>query len=65
MMKRSFAEIDSARHVGDHQAALYSIKESIESLQKEGCPICVQDIDQYYSACMTVTNLRKNMQVSV
>ena len=65
MMKRSFAEIDSARHMSCHQEALYSIKESIESLQKEDCPICIQDIDQYYRACVTVTNFHKNMQVSV
>ena len=65
MMKRSFAEIDSMRHVSDNQEALYSIKESIQSLENEVCPICVQDIDQYYNACAIVTNLHKNMQVSL
>ena len=65
MIKRSFAEIDSTRHINDNQEALCSIKESIEFLQKEDCPICVQDIDQYYSSCATVINFHKNMQVSV
>ncbi len=65
MMKRSFAEIDSTRHINDHQEALYSIKESIESLQIEDCPICIQDINQYYSACANVKHFHKNMQVSV
>lgn len=64
MMKRSFAEIDSTRHINDHQEALYSINKSIESLQTEDCPICIQDINQYYSACAAVMKFHKTMQVS-
>jgi superfamily II RNA helicase len=65
MIKRSFAEIDTTRHISDNQQAQYSLKESIQSLQEEDCPICVQDINQYYRACATVTNFHKNMQVSI
>lgn len=65
MIKRSFAEIDATRHISDNQETLYSLKESIQSLQEEDCPICVQDISQYYNACATVTNFHKKMQVSV
>ena len=62
MIKRSFAEIDSTRHRSDNQEELHSLREKIQSLHND-CQICIQDIDQYYSACVTVTNLRKNMQV--
>ena len=65
MIKRSFAEIDATRHISDNQEALHSLKESIQSLQEEDCPICIQDINQYYSACATVTNFHKKMQVSI
>ena len=63
MMKRSFSEIDSARHKSDHQKVQRFLKESIESI-REDCPICIHDIDQYYSACLTIANSRKRMQVS-
>ena len=66
MMKHSFAEIDSARHRVDRQEALDSIKENILSLsKKEDCLICVQDIDSYFSACVSVAKYTYNMQVSV
>ena len=66
MMKHSFAEIDSARHRVDRQEALDSIKENILSLsKKEDCLICMQDIDSYFSACVSVAKYTYSMQVSV
>ena len=66
MMKHSFAEIDSARHRVDRQEALGSIKENILSLsKKEDCLICMQDIDSYFSACVSVARYTYRIQVSV
>ncbi len=62
-MKRSFAELDSARHEVDRQQALEDLKQSISSLGELDCPLCSIDIDQYYSACARITHLRKEMQV--
>ncbi len=63
MMKRSFAEVDSARHEVDRQQALRDLEQSIGSLEGLDCPLCSVDIDQYYSACARIAHLRKKMQV--
>ena len=64
-MKRSFAEIDSARHQVDRQEALHSLRRKSESLhQRPDCPTCLQDVDQYYSACVKLTENNRDMQVS-
>ena len=65
MMKRSFAEIDSARYHVDRQNAQAKIKESIQSLcEKENCSICSQDLDDYYDVCVTLANFHNRIQVS-
>ena len=62
-MKRSFAEMDSARHEVDRRQALDSLENNIVSLQgQEECPLCMQDIGHYYSACARITELQKEMQ---
>ena len=63
MMKRSFAEIDSARHEVDRTQALQDLEQSIRDLQELDCPICFEDIDSYYSACARITYLKREMQV--
>ena len=63
MMKRSFAEIDSARHEVDRKQALQDLEQSIRDLQELDCPICFEDIDSYYSACARITYLKGQMQV--
>ena len=65
MMKRSFAETDSARHEVDRQDALKGLEEDLSSLDQLDCPICSTDIDYYYSACARVTHLKMKMQVYV
>ena len=65
MIKRSFAEIDSARHQVDRQNALDHIKENLRHLcQMEYCPICSQDINHYYNACVTLDIFHTRIQVS-
>ena len=61
MMKRSFAEIDSAKHEVDRKQALQDLEESINGLGELDCPICFEDIDQYYSACARIAYLRREM----
>lgn len=63
MMKRSFAEIDSARHEVDRKQALEDLEQSITGLGQLDCPVCFEDIDQYYSACARIAHLRREMQV--
>lgn len=63
MMKRSFAELDSARHEVDRQQALKDLEQSIGSLEDLDCPLCSTDVDHYYSACARIAHLRKEMQV--
>ena len=63
MIKRSFAEQESARHEMDRKQALDDPKQSISSLQDLNCPLCSIDIDQYYGACARIAHLRKDMQV--
>lgn len=64
-MKRSFAEIDSARHEVDRRQTLDSLESNIDCLKRqEECPLCMQDIDHYYSACARILQLKKEMQAS-
>lgn len=65
MMKRSFAEVDSARYLVDRQNAQDRIKESIQSLhEQENCSICSQDLEDYYDVCVTLANFQSRIQVS-
>ena len=65
MMKRSFAELDSARHQVDRQQAVEELEQNVGSLQRLGCPICDTDINHYYGACARITHLKKTMQVRI
>ena len=65
MMKRSFAELDSARHQVDRQQAVQELEQNVGSLQRLDCPICDTDIDHYYGACARITYLKKKMQVRI
>lgn len=62
MMKRSFAELDSARHEVDRQQAVQELEQNVGSLQRLDCPVCDTDIDHYYGACARITHLKKKMQ---
>ena len=65
MMKRSFAELDYARHEVDRKQALEELEQNIGSLEHLDCPLCATDIDHYYGACARVAYLRREMQVYV
>ena len=63
MMKRSFAEVDTARHKRSHQQSVESLQLDMRSLTQLNCPVCTQDIDQYYSVATRIAHLQKEMQV--
>lgn len=62
MMKRSFAEIDSARNEDRRTAKLEELKK-LASLEDLKCSKCVHDINEYYDKCLQITDLHNAMQV--
>lgn len=65
MMKRSFAELDSARHEGNRKEMLQKLLEEQKLMEVLNCYMCYEDIDQYYQSCVQLTNLRKKVQVFI
>ncbi len=64
MMKRSFAETDSAKHEVDRKQALADLQREISDIQgRESCLVCDADIAQYYSSCATLSTLDSQMKV--
>ncbi len=64
MMKRSFAETDSAKHEVDRKQALTDLQGEISDIQgRESCPVCDVDIAQYYSSCASISTLDSQMKV--
>lgn len=63
MMKRSFAEIDSAQNENNRLTQLEDLKERFISSSKLDCSQCVQNIEEYYEKCYQINELNNEMQV--
>lgn len=64
MMKRSFAEIDSARNESNRMSKLEDLNNKLASVRKVDCSKCVNSIEEYYEKCSQITELHNAMQVS-
>ena len=62
-MKRSFAEEDSMRQAGDREQQMRDIQKNLSMMEKLNCPICVDDIEQYFASCASITRMKRDMQV--
>ena len=63
VMMKSFAELDSVKHHGDHAHQLKEVESIISSLDNVICGLCTGDIEQYYKSCQRLLGLRKTVQV--
>ena len=63
VMMKSFAELDSVKHHGDHTHQLKEVESIISSLDNVICGLCTGDIEQYYKSCQRLLGLRKTVQV--
>ena len=63
-MKRSYAEDDTTRHEVDRKQALEQLEVDFKALQQLNCPICDQDLNQYYDSCARIQHLQRQMQVT-
>ena len=63
-MKRSYAELDSMKHEVDRQQQLQNLKERAQALEELTCPVCISDIDQYYSCAARIADLQAAMKVT-
>ena len=64
MMKRSFAELDSARQKPEWEETIKDVKQKISELESLNCLICITDLDEYYRLCSRLCDLEKSMRVS-
>ena len=63
-MKRSFAEIDSAKNEVNRTVLLQELNDKLASMEAvTECSICVHDIKKYYENCAQITELNSRMQV--
>lgn len=65
MMKRSFAEIDSAQNENNRLTQLEDLKERFSSSSKLDCSQCVHNIEEYYEKCYQINHLNNEMQVLI
>ena len=65
VMMKSFAELDSVKHHGDHAHQLKEVESIISSLDNVICGLCTGDIEQYYKSCQRLLGLRKTVQVNL
>ena len=65
MMRRSFAELDSARQKPEWEETIKDVKEKINKLESLNCLICITDLDDYYRLCSRLFDLDKSMRVSI
>lgn len=63
-MKRSFAELDSARQKPEWEETIKEVKQKINKLESLNCLICITDLDDYYRVCSRLCDLEKSMRVS-
>ena len=63
MMKRSFAEIDSAQNEDNRITELEDLKDTIASMSELTCSKCVPSLDGYYIKCSDINMLRQEVQV--
>ena len=63
MMKRSFAEIDSAQNEDNRVTELEELKDKIASMSEITCSKCVPSLDEYYIKCSDINMLRQEVQV--
>ena len=64
MMRRSFAELDSARQKPEWEETIKDVKQKISKLESLNCLICITDLDEYYRLCSRLCDLEKSMTVS-
>ena len=64
MMKRSFAEIDSAQNENNRLTQLEDLKERFTSSSKLDCSQC-KNIEEYYEKCYQISDLNNEMQVFI
>lgn len=66
MMKRSFAEIDSAKSENKNVVYLNELEKKFESESEMiSCPKCVDGIYEYYCKCSQIKELQSSIQVSI
>ena len=65
MMKRSFAEIDSAQDESDRLRSLEELSMRLASCETIVCDYCTESVQHYYNKCKQITELRGKMQVSM
>ncbi len=64
MMKRSFAEIDSAQDESERLRRVEELVDKLDKLEKIECEYCAESITQYYLTCEKITHSRRKLQVS-
>ena len=66
MMRRSFAEIDSAQTYSKRKKELDKLEKEFTSFKGlDNCLKCVPSIDEYYQKCSRINELTQRMQVRV
>lgn len=65
MMKRSFAEMDSAKNESQHVVLLKELENKLESTSElNECSKCLESIHEYYWKCSQINEVNGSLQVS-
>ncbi len=65
MMRRSFAEVDSAQSQSRRMKELSTLQEELVSFSGlNDCSKCVPSIHEYYQKCSQIMALTRNIQVN-
>ena len=60
---KSFAELDSVKHHGDHTHQLKEVESMMSSIDGVLCLLCTGDIDLYYQQCKLLININNKIKV--